>query len=260
MEFKGVLEGVFDLEKVVDDFLLLSIFMGNDFLPQLYCMNVKGGTFDLFVDKLKALYEKEKKYLTDRSDINWEMLAKYFESVKPLQKNCIASTLWDFDRFIEDMHKNELYHDLTQQSHNVEILKEEQTKEALKKIKKAKKEESYFKKLEQNEDDEEDPAEKNTEVPAKPTPQLGTQKEPMTVEEQKLAHRHDTNLVEVENDEYLLSFKNNHNNILAARENINLMKCIHGNNDYFKENYYRIYFSVSHKDSEKVEHIVSQYI
>lgn len=60
-------------------------------------MNVKGGTFDLFIEKIKTFYESEKEYLTDKFNINWKNLAKYLESVMPLEKNCISSTLWDFD-------------------------------------------------------------------------------------------------------------------------------------------------------------------
>lgn len=113
MEYKEHFGEEFDLEKLIDDFVLLCILMGNDFVPQLFCMNVKGGTFDLFVNKLKILYQEEKKYLTNKSEIEWAVLAKYFKSVTPLQKNCISSTLWDFDHLIDEMHKNELYHDLS---------------------------------------------------------------------------------------------------------------------------------------------------
>lgn len=59
LEYKDVLKKNLNVDRFIDDFVLLSIFMGNDFVPQLYCMNVKAGIFDEVMNKLKEFYEKK---------------------------------------------------------------------------------------------------------------------------------------------------------------------------------------------------------
>lgn len=78
LEFKESLKEVFDLEKVIDDFILMSILMGNDFVPSLYCMNVKGGNFDDCLKKLKEFYEAKKIYLVNKWKIDWQTFSQFF--------------------------------------------------------------------------------------------------------------------------------------------------------------------------------------
>lgn len=48
-----------DIERLIDDFLLATMLIGNDFIPQLYCMNTKAGDFDNVLGKLKLFYQRE---------------------------------------------------------------------------------------------------------------------------------------------------------------------------------------------------------
>ncbi len=52
MEYKEYLGDKFDLERVIDDFVFLTFFVGNDFMHQIFCMNIRDGDFDLFLKVL----------------------------------------------------------------------------------------------------------------------------------------------------------------------------------------------------------------
>lgn len=53
LEYSNVLGSSMDIEWVIDDFLLATMLIGNDFIPQIYCMNTKSGDFDKVIEKLK---------------------------------------------------------------------------------------------------------------------------------------------------------------------------------------------------------------
>lgn len=82
----------------------------------------------------------------------------------------------------------------------------------------------------------------------------------MTAEEQKIAHKHDVHVPDVTNDEFLKTYKRDHELLLKAREDINFLKCIYGNADYFKENYYRIYFKMNQIDDKLIDEICRKYL
>jgi len=84
LEYKECLKEAFNLEKVINDFILVSIFMGNDFVPHLYCMNVRSGNFDDCIKKLKEYYTDKKNYLVEKWKINWTNFNQYFSTLIPL--------------------------------------------------------------------------------------------------------------------------------------------------------------------------------
>lgn len=47
----------YNIDRVIDDFLLLFFLIGNDFLPRVYCFDIKQGTVELLIDTFKAFLE-----------------------------------------------------------------------------------------------------------------------------------------------------------------------------------------------------------
>jgi len=66
----------FDLERIIDDFVFMTFFVGNDFLPSLPGLNIAEGAFDLLFyiyKRHKSIWIKNKKidpYLTYKGEIS----------------------------------------------------------------------------------------------------------------------------------------------------------------------------------------------
>ena len=84
---------LFNAERFIDDFVFLSCFIGNDFLPQLYCLSTKMGHFDTLMDLLRAFYLKEKKFLVFREKILWVNVRSLLASFRHLEEQFIDGTL-----------------------------------------------------------------------------------------------------------------------------------------------------------------------
>ncbi|KAK9235780.1 XRN 5'-3' exonuclease N-terminus-domain-containing protein [Lipomyces kononenkoae] len=75
LEFQDVkhqLQFAYDFERVVDDFILLCVFVGNDFLPNLPQLHINEGALTVMFDAYKRALPKCTTYLTDSGTINLE--------------------------------------------------------------------------------------------------------------------------------------------------------------------------------------------
>lgn len=43
----------FIIDRVIDDFILLCFFVGNDFLPRVYCFDIRIGTIEALIELFK---------------------------------------------------------------------------------------------------------------------------------------------------------------------------------------------------------------
>ena len=59
----------FDFERIVDDFVFLCFFVGNDFLPHLPALQIREGALDAILAIYKNLLPSLDGYLTKQSQI-----------------------------------------------------------------------------------------------------------------------------------------------------------------------------------------------
>jgi len=71
----------FDLERIIDDFVLFCFFVGNDFLPTLNTVDINYGSLDEIIRIYKNLLPKLNGYITDNGQIVWENASRIFEEL-----------------------------------------------------------------------------------------------------------------------------------------------------------------------------------
>ncbi|KAF2113567.1 XRN 5'-3' exonuclease N-terminus-domain-containing protein [Lophiotrema nucula] len=71
----GALSFPFDMERVIDDFILMAFFVGNDFLPNLPHLHINEGALALMFNVYKTVLPKAKGYINEEGVINMERLA-----------------------------------------------------------------------------------------------------------------------------------------------------------------------------------------
>lgn len=62
----------YNINRIIDDFLLIFFFVGNDFLPRVYCFDIRQGTVEVLIDSFKEFLKNTKSYVSDCGKINWE--------------------------------------------------------------------------------------------------------------------------------------------------------------------------------------------
>jgi len=74
LEKDDVLSFPFDMERVIDDFILMAFFVGNDFLPNLPHLHINEGALALMFNVYKTVLPKAKGYINEGGVINLERL------------------------------------------------------------------------------------------------------------------------------------------------------------------------------------------
>ena len=75
----------YDLERVIDDFILMAFFVGNDFLPNLPNLHINEGALALMFKVYKAVLPKAGGYINERGVINLERLALLLEDLSDVE-------------------------------------------------------------------------------------------------------------------------------------------------------------------------------
>lgn len=71
MQPSDVPEGFkFDVQRAVDDFVFISSFLGNDFLPHLPCLDIREGALELLVTVYRREFKSLGGYLVDAEQVS----------------------------------------------------------------------------------------------------------------------------------------------------------------------------------------------
>lgn len=92
----GILGFSYDLERVIDDFILMAFFVGNDFLPNLPNLHINEGALALMFKVYKSVLPRAGDYINERGVINLERLALLLEELSHVEY-----------RFFESEHADE---------------------------------------------------------------------------------------------------------------------------------------------------------
>ncbi|MCJ1446649.1 MAG: hypothetical protein MMC23_007155 [Stictis urceolatum] len=75
----------FDMEHVIDDFILMAFFVGNDFLPNLPNLHINEGALALMFKVYKNVLPKAGGYINERGVINLERLALLLDELSDVE-------------------------------------------------------------------------------------------------------------------------------------------------------------------------------
>src|SRR5215469_12540006 len=81
----GALDFEFDMERIIDDFILMAFFVGNDFLPNLPHLHINEGALALMFAVYKAALPKAKGYINCDGVINTDRLALLLDELSHVE-------------------------------------------------------------------------------------------------------------------------------------------------------------------------------
>jgi 5'-3' exoribonuclease 1 len=91
----GVLNFPFDMERVIDDFVLMAFFVGNDFLPNLPNLHINEGALALMFKVYKTVLPKGDGYINEGGVINMKRLASLLEELSHVEYRFFESESTD---------------------------------------------------------------------------------------------------------------------------------------------------------------------
>jgi 5'-3' exoribonuclease 1 len=85
LEQEGALKFPFDMERVIDDFILMAFFVGNDFLPNLPNLHINEGALALMFKIYKEILPKMGGYINEQGVINLERLGVLLDGLSDVE-------------------------------------------------------------------------------------------------------------------------------------------------------------------------------
>ena len=96
---QSALEFPFDMERIIDDFILMAFFVGNDFLPNLPNLHINEGALALMFKVYKSVLPKAGGYINERGIINMKRLALLLEDLCTVEYRFFESEIADASWF-----------------------------------------------------------------------------------------------------------------------------------------------------------------
>ncbi|KPM35210.1 5'-3' exoribonuclease 1 [Neonectria ditissima] len=113
MEFQelkqdGVLSFPFDLERVIDDFILMAFFVGNDFLPNLHGLHINEGALANMFRIYKTIIPKGDGYINENGVINMARLQSLLGEISNLEVQQFENDMSDEKWFVSKQMEKKL--------------------------------------------------------------------------------------------------------------------------------------------------------
>jgi 5'-3' exonuclease len=85
-----------DRERLIDDFILLTFFVGNDFLPHLPALDISENAFDVIFDAYKLLQQEKVEYfITDGEISNFSRLERFLTLIGEQEESILEKRALD---------------------------------------------------------------------------------------------------------------------------------------------------------------------
>jgi 5'-3' exoribonuclease 1 len=94
---KNNLKFSYDLEKIIDDFILMSFFVGNDFLPHLPGLHINEGALALMFNLYKALLPELDGYLNENGVLVLPRVQKMISGLANFEREQFEEQIGDIE-------------------------------------------------------------------------------------------------------------------------------------------------------------------
>jgi 5'-3' exonuclease len=78
---KKMLKTKFDINRIIDDFIFICFFVGNDFLPKVFCLDIRKGYLDKLVDMYKEFLCITTDYIIRDGKLNYKTFELLVEKI-----------------------------------------------------------------------------------------------------------------------------------------------------------------------------------
>jgi 5'-3' exoribonuclease 1 len=113
----GALGFKFDMERIIDDFILMAFFVGNDFLPNLPHLHINEGALALMFGVYKTVLPKAKGYINEGGVINLERLEMLLDELSHVEYRFFESENADASWLKEKQYRKEDVMERTKKRH-----------------------------------------------------------------------------------------------------------------------------------------------
>lgn len=83
----------YNLERILDDFVFLCFFVGNDFLPHVPCLTIREGGIDILMRVYEYCLSIMPDYLTCEGDVCFASLKIFINEMKMYEKDIIEEII-----------------------------------------------------------------------------------------------------------------------------------------------------------------------
>lgn len=109
LEFSGIEKEMpkldYEFERLLDDFILINFFIGNDFLPELPSLVINEGALPIAFDTYKNYLRKADGYITSRGIVDFERLKIWMQEFSAFEYNLFEKASVDAEWFNEELEE-----------------------------------------------------------------------------------------------------------------------------------------------------------
>ena len=130
-DIKDKIKFEFNMERIIDDFIFLCFFIGNDFLPNLYSFAIETGAMDYLFDFYKDCLPELEGYITEQGKIDFSRAKKIFNLLAKKELYSLDMLLYN----VKDSAKKNREKRQEQAKEQIKMLKKLKKKEKIQKLK-----------------------------------------------------------------------------------------------------------------------------